>query len=70
MITYDQLLRDSLVTYSPLRNSKVMTVLITGSNGQLGVELQRTAPDHYDCLGKGSRELDLCTGQKGLGLEI
>ena len=34
-------------------------VLITGANGQLGYELQRTVPDGYDCIATDVAELDI-----------
>lgn len=36
-----------------------MRVLITGANGQLGWELQRTAPPHHDVVALGHKELDV-----------
>ena len=36
-----------------------MKVLITGSNGQLGWELQRTAPDNVSLLALNSKQLDI-----------
>lgn len=34
-------------------------VLITGGNGQLGYELQRTVPDGYECISTDVAELDI-----------
>lgn len=41
-----------------------MKVLITGANGQLGWELQRTIPDSVDVVALSSSELDITNYQK------
>ena len=37
----------------------MMGVLVTGANGQLGFEIQRTVPDGIEVYAKGSKELDI-----------
>ncbi len=40
-------------------NKSTKKVLITGANGQLGYELQRTVLEGYECIATGKDELDI-----------
>ena len=46
-----------------LEHIKMKKILITGAEGQLGFELQRTLPDGYECLATDKDSLDITNAQ-------